>query len=200
MVTATIGELDLESAAKEAAGNWQEFDSFSWDRSSELEDADQHCLVYTHNRDSGLAEQSNAEAIYQALKPFLDRDVLEEHHSHWACGWCEGYAIRVYRRGQQITRAFRTWHNLMTRMAEYPLLDEDDYFSRYYEATIENIADAAWRVKREYNLPKGWEVRAYHFLSEHALSEIEDQDDRGGYPSEESLRKALDALSFKRTE
>ena len=40
-------------------------------------------------------------------------------------------------------------------MAENLVLDEDDYFSRYYEATIENIADAAWRVKRDYELAEG---------------------------------------------
>ena len=51
-----------------------QFDSFSWDRSNEIDDADQFCLVYTHNRDSGLLDQSNAEAIRQAMKPFLDRE------------------------------------------------------------------------------------------------------------------------------
>ena len=75
-MTTTLGELDLESAAKEAAGNWREFDCFSWDRSNEIEDADQFCLVYTHNRDSGLLDQSNAEAIHEAMEPFLDRDLV----------------------------------------------------------------------------------------------------------------------------
>ena len=35
-------------------GNWQEFDCFSWDRSNEIEDADQFCLVYTINQGQRL--------------------------------------------------------------------------------------------------------------------------------------------------
>ena len=202
MATATIGELDLESAAKEAVGNWQEFDCFSWDRSNDIEDTDQFCLVYTHNRDSGLLDQSNAEAIAEAMKPFLDRepcDVMEEHHNHWAVGWVDGYAIRVYRRGR-ITKAFRTWHDLQSRLADYPILDEDDYSTRAYEATLENIADSARRLKRDYDLPSDWAFEVYRWLSDHDCSEIENDDDRGGYPSEEWVRRAFTALGFKRTE
>jgi hypothetical protein len=195
-MTSTI-DLDLEDAAKEAAGNWMQFDCFSWHGSGDIDDADQWTIVYTHNRDSGLLDQSNAEAIRQAMKPFLDRDALEEHDRHWAVGWAKGYAIRVYRRGR-ITKAFQTWHALQTRMNDCSLLDEDDYFARYYEASIENIGQAAWRAKRQYRLPRGWEVRVYHWLSEHDLSEIEDHDDRGGWPSDEALRRAFDALGFKR--
>ena len=189
----------VEEAAEELVGNWMSFNDFSWDRSSHLANADQYCLVYTVNRDSGLLDQSNAEAIHQALMPFLDRDVLEEHHTHWAVGWVDGYAIRVYRRGR-ITRAFRTYFALQQRLTDYPLLNEDDYSTRVYEATLENINDAAWRVKREYDdLPKDWAFQVYRWLSDHDCSEIENDDDRGGYPSELWLQRAFDALNFKRT-
>jgi hypothetical protein len=169
----------VEEAAEELVGNWMEFDSFSWDRSNEIDD--QFCLVYTVNRDSGLLDQSNAEAIAEAMKPFLDRDVMEEHHNHWACGWVDGYAIRVYRRGR-ITKAFRTYHELSLRLADYPILDEDDYSNRVYEATLANIDDAAWRLKKEYDLPSNWAFEVYRWLSDHDCSEIENDDDRGGYP------------------
>ena len=43
---------------------------------------------------------------------------MEEHHNHWAVGWVDGYAIRVYRDGK-ITEAFRTWHDLQARMNDY---------------------------------------------------------------------------------
>jgi hypothetical protein len=194
---ATLGTL--EETAKEAAGNWQDFDCFSWDRSSELKDADQFCLVYTINRDSGLLDQSNAEAVAEAMRPFWDRDVLEEHHTHWAVGWVDGYAIRVYRRGR-ITKAFRTYYELQQRLADYPILDEDDYLARVFEATLANITDSAWRLKREYNLPSDWAFQTYRWLSDHDCSEIENDDDRGGYPSELWLQRAFDGLGFKRTE
>jgi len=199
MIATTLGTV--EEAAEELVGNWMSFNDFSWDRSSELEDADQYCLVYTHNRDSGLLDQSNAEAIHQALMPFLNKDVLEEHHTHWAVGWVDGYAIRVYRRGKIITRAFRTWFDLQQQLANYPVLDDDDYSNRIYEATLANIDDAAWRVKREYDdLPKDSAFQVYRWLSDHDCSELENDDDRGGYPSELWLRKAFDSLGYKRNE
>jgi len=200
-MTAMLETLDLEQAAKEAAGNWQSFDCFAWFRQSEVKSPDDWAIIYTHNRDSGLLDQSNAEVIAEAMGKFTkgnDPDVVFESHDHWAVGHVDGFSIRVYRRSR-ITKAFKTYHELSLRMSDYPVLDDEDYSAREYEATLENIADAAWRVKRDYNLPKGWEVKVYHFLSEHDLSEIEDQDDRGGYPSEESLRKAFYALGFKRT-
>ena len=134
-----LGELDLETAAREARGNWQRFDSFGWhDRP---EDCEEWAIVYTHNRDSGLLDQSNADAIDKALAPFAEGDnpdVRAEHHGHWACGWIDGYAIRVYRNGQ-ITEAFRAFHELAARLADYPVLDEEDFSRREYEATLENL-------------------------------------------------------------
>lgn len=200
MTVATIGELDLESAAKEAAGNWMEFDCFSWDKAGELEDADQFCIVYTRNRDSELVEISNAESIAETMEPFLDQepcDLYEEHHQHFAVGWVDGYSIRVYRDGL-ITEAFRTYYELQQRLTDYPLLDEEDYSSKEYEATIENIGEAAWRVKRQYELPDDWEAAVYRWLSNHECTEIENVDDRGGWPSEEALGRAFDALGYEK--
>jgi hypothetical protein len=48
-----LGEMTLEEAAKEAAGNWQRFESFVWFRDEEVDDPDNWAIVYTHNRDSG---------------------------------------------------------------------------------------------------------------------------------------------------
>jgi hypothetical protein len=52
-----------------------------------------------------------------------------------------------FRRGH-ITRAFRKYHELAQRLADYPVLDEDDYCRREYESTLENIMNAAWRLKK----------------------------------------------------
>ena len=199
-MTTTIGEPDLKEAAKEAAGNWQQFDCFAWFRQRDLEAPNDWALIYTHNRDSGLLDQSNAEAVAETMRLFTagdDPDVVFESHDHWAVGHVDGFSIRVYRRGR-ITKAFRTWHNLQTRMADYAVLDDEDYSAREYDATLENIADAAWRAKREYNLHEEWESDVYSWLSDHDSSEIENVDDRGGYPSEDSLRRAFDALGYER--
>lgn len=194
-----LGELDLKEAAREAAGNWREFECFSWHRARDLVRPDDWCIVYGRHRDSGLLDQSNAAAIEETLEPFTagaDPDVVPEHHHHWLCGWVDGFSIRVFKRGR-ITRAFAAYHELAERLADYPVLDEQDYSAREYEDTISNLTDAAWKLKREYDLPENWESAAYDWFCENDCGAIESSDDRGGYPSEGQLRAAFDALGYQ---
>ena len=107
-------------------------------------------------------------------------------------------SIRVFRRGRT-TKAFRAYHKLAQRLAEYPVLDEADYSSREYKATLENLPDAAWRLKNEYDLPEGWPEAVYRWLSDHDSSAVESRDDQGGYPTEDQLRAAFDALGYEQT-
>jgi hypothetical protein len=193
-----LGELTLEDAATEAAGNWQAWTCFVWDRERDLDDGDNWAIFYTHNRDSALLAQSNADAINEAMEPFADGDdpdLVIESHSHWACGHIDGFSIRVYRNGE-ITDAFKSYHELSEQIAEYPILDEEDYSERELEATLENIDDAAWRVKQEYDLPDGWESEVYSWLSDNRQGAVENRDDVGGYPEEDDLRAAFDALRY----
>jgi hypothetical protein len=60
--------MTLEDAAKQAAGNWKSWTCFVWCRESEIADTDNWAIIYTHNRDSGLLDQSNADAIAEALE------------------------------------------------------------------------------------------------------------------------------------
>lgn len=198
-----LGTLDIEEAAKKAAGNWQEFDSFVWFRDRELEDADQWSVIYTHNRDSGLLDQSNAHVISQAMESFTegdDPDVVFESHSHWAVGHIDGFSVKVFDQNGEITPAFRAYHELAERLDDYPILDEADYSNREYEATLDNIKDAAWRLKNNFDFPEDWEGEVYSWLSDHRSGEIENKDDQGGYPSEEALRAAFEALSFEESQ
>jgi hypothetical protein len=55
MVT-QLGGMDLDEAARQAAGNWRTFESFCWHRGRELDDADDWAIFYTHHRDSGLLD------------------------------------------------------------------------------------------------------------------------------------------------
>lgn len=192
-----LGTLDLEDAALKASGNWKRFESFVWFR--EVEDADQWAVIYTHNRDSRLLDQSNSKVISKALESFTNGDnpdVVMESHSHWAVGHVDGFSVRVFDQNGEITQAFRTYHELAEKMDIYPILDESDYSEREYEATLDNIKDAARRLNDDFNLPDGWECEAYSWLSENRSGEIENRDDQGGYPSEEAIRAALEALRF----
>jgi hypothetical protein len=200
-MTTSLAELTLEEAAHKAAGNWRKFDCFVWHRRSELEDPDNWGIVYTHHRDSGLLDQSNAAVIERTLERFTesdDPDVVFETHSHWAVGHVEGISLRVFR-DTQITEAFRAYYGLMERRADYPVLDEEDYSRREYEATLENLKDATWRLKNVFDLPNGWEAEVYAWLSDNEPSAIENRDDQGGYPDEEELEAAFDGLGYARS-
>ena len=192
-----LGELSLEEAAQQAAGNWKSFDCFVWFR-QDIEDADNWCIVYCQHRDSGLIDESNAHVIEQEMMKFTegdDPDVVPENHSHWLVGTVEGFSIRVYK-DDEITPAFTRYVELQNALEDYPILDQDDYSTREYEATLENIDDASWHVKSDYDLPDYWQQAVYSWLSEHDCSEIENTDDQGGYPSEEALQTAFEALGY----
>jgi hypothetical protein len=192
-----IGQLELKDAAKEAAGNWMDFNCFVWFREKEVRDPENWAIVYTHHRDSGLLDQSNSSVIRKAMLPFVESgDVVFENHSHWAVGHIDGFSIRVYRRGK-ITKAFRIYHELRQCIDDYPILDESDYSDREYEATVENIDLAAWSLKREFKLPRDWNYQVYDWLSQNKERELENTDDQGGWPSDESLAEAFQALKFE---
>jgi hypothetical protein len=194
------GKSDLKEAAEKAVGNWRRFESFAWFRAKELDDPDSWAVFYTHHRDSTLIDESNAAFIAKALNGFQegdDPDVLAESHDHWAVGWIDGFAIRIFHHGK-ITDAFHTYHQLTTRLEDYPLLDEHDYSRREFEATLANLPNAAWRLRREFELPEDWQSDVYDWLSDHEPAAIENRDDRGGYPTEAQLRHAFTDLGYKR--
>jgi hypothetical protein len=128
-----------------------------------------------------------------------DADVVFESHAHWAVGHVDGFSMRVYRDGE-ITDAFRTYHQLSERLADYPILDEIDYSQREHDATLDNVADACWRLKSQYKLPDGWQSEVYSWLSDNRPGSVENRDDQGGYPSEADLQVALDVLRYERVE
>jgi len=195
-----LDEMDLHEAAKEAAGNWQRFTCFVWFRDTEIEDADQWAVIYTHNRESGLLDQSNAAIIAKTMAQFTERedpDVVFESHSHWAVGHVDGFSVRVFRDGN-ITEAFKAYHELAERMADYLILDESDYSERETEATLTNLTDAAWRLKDTFALPNEWECEVYGWLGDHNCGAIENSDDQGGYPDQNELEEAFEALGYER--
>jgi hypothetical protein len=108
-MSTTIDWKDVESAAKQLAGNWRQFDCFAWHRGHDLEDSDQWAIFYTSGRDAGLLAQSNHAEVVKLLAPFTegdDPDLVFESHSHWAVGHVDGFSIRVHGK-DGITAAFR---------------------------------------------------------------------------------------------
>lgn len=182
MARKNIGSMSLEDAAKQSAGNWKHFESFAWGRSSDLDDPDRWAIFYTHNRDSDTLEESNARAIAKDMKPYLDGkgalkksdpDVVPEDHAHWAVGWVEGYSIRVFNKKNQITPAFRKYHELQEKIAEYPVLDENDYSERELEEKYQ-MAEATIRSEGrdlvKERAPKDWPDRVWGIIHERSNS------------------------------
>ena len=88
--------------------------------------------------------------------------------------------IHERKKGGEITDGFKFYYDLAERLAGYPVLDEGDYGRREYEATVENIAEAAWRLKGEYGLNEGWEGNVFCWFWDHRQRAVENRDDRGG--------------------
>lgn len=184
---------DAENLAKQLRGNWRNFESFGWH--DQPEDADDWTIVYTTSRDAGLTAESNAAAIEKRLDPFIDSgDLRLEHHGHWACGWVDGYAIRVRDASGALTPAFLEWSAIQTELDNYPLLDESDYSEREYEAAIKAIKTEGRSLDETEGLAGDWPTRVFSWLWDNEQSEVENRDDQGAWPSRESIERALEAL------
>ena len=126
----------------------------------------------------------------------LESDAVGESHNHWACGWVDGYRIRVYRgEKREITNAFKAWCEIQERLSNYPLLDEEDYSRREYEATIENISQAGRRYLKD-DAPEDWAERCFSWFWDNNQAAVENRDDQGGYPSDQQIMEAMTALDL----
>ena len=93
---------------------------------------------------------------------------------------------------------FRTYHQLAEKIDDYPILDEFDYSERESEATFANLDSAAWRLKRDFDLPDNWESDVYSWLSDNLPNSLENTDDQGGWPDEDDLTAAFEALGYQK--
>src|SRR5947209_5911036 len=144
-----IDWTDEEAAAKQMAGNWRQFQCFCWHRGYDLPDADAWCIWYTSNRGSGLLAESNEAVINKRLEPFSegeDADLVFERHSHWAVGHVDGFSIRVFQDDGSVTPAFVEFCSIKDRLEDCPILAEQDYTEREFEATLENYCGEMCRL------------------------------------------------------
>ena len=185
--------LDYESLAKEAAGNWRKFQSFGWH--NQPEDADRYAIFNLSNRDSRLREQSNHAAIAKQMKPYIDRGTAwEEEHSHFGYGYVNALVIKVLDSKGKPTKAFQAYCDIQASLENYPVLDDEDYSRREYEATLDNIRNEGQRILDHQ--PNGWEKEIYRWLSKNNPAAIENRDDQGGYPNHEEIMIAATALGY----
>lgn len=188
----------IDEVAREMVGNHLEFESFTW--LNRPKDCEKWTLYYTQHRDSDLLAQSNATCIAETLDPFCESetdepDAMTVSFGHWGCGWIEGYAIRVFAADGGITDAFKALYELMTRLLEYPVLDEEDHSRLEYEATLCNIREVAHPFLKD-GAPDDWDKEVFSWLWNNDQRAIDPQDGGGGYPNDESMKAALAALKL----
>ena len=201
-----------EEMVEKARGNWKRFGSFAWFEKPDEWDLDNVCIVYTSNRDSGLLDQSNASVIAKGLEPFEDLWCYSERHSHFLCGYVDGYSIlvSVYVPDwdmEVLTPAFALWCEFQLRMDNYPILDEEDYSGRELEALWENVQGELRFLVGKYDELDDVELTdelvsdVLNWLSENDSGATENGgDDQGGYPYEGELVGALRGLGIMKEE
>jgi hypothetical protein len=113
---------------------YKEFRPTGFDDHISLDDKEDWLVVPCGtNRDADCLTESN---YYSALEELSgegdDVEVLE--FGHWACGW---FSIIVVRPD---TEAHKTAEEIESALADYPILDEDDFSEREQKA-----ADETWK-------------------------------------------------------
>ena len=149
-------------------------------------------------RDSGLLEQSNAEALIRHLEsdPTLSGEWEITTANHWAVGWVDHLSFRVIDEHGAPTRIFRVVKDWFRRLDEYPIADDDDFAAREYEATLDAIEEVGERLIDSSVAPDEWPSECYSWLSNHRPSAIESRDGNGGYPSTDDMVSCLSALGW----
>ena len=208
LINYSIDELsnsDILMKGKEWAGNWKSFDSFAWFNSNDLKDSGCNYLIYSlKNRDSGILEQSNHEVMMKVLSQY--GDCHEESHSHFLVGHCDNIIIRVFQDESKrdcVTPCFARFIELIKSISDYPILSEDDYSEKEYEATVENVINVGRDYLYNYDIVlnqfmtenEKWTEYLYSWIMDNYPNELENNDDYGGYPSEQCLEQAFISLN-----
>lgn len=193
-------ETMLDARARELAGNWRRWECFAWFNRPD-DGAERWAIVYTHNRDSGILDESNGEEIKKLLDPFtIDDgeqgrpDVIFERHSHSMVGYVEGFSIRVYRPDGSVTPAFEAYSEILDLLDNYPVLNETDFSNREYEAALvsiqQTIDDLEHKNEKEAT-PTGAAEAIFEYLWREDQSELENVYGDGASPSSEAVLDAL---------
>ena len=87
-------------------------------------------VLLGQSRDSDCLEQSNFRSAL-AMLGGEGNDVAIEREGHWACGWVEHLLVRAK------SPAAATAEDILSRLADYPILNEDDHSQLEWEECAE---------------------------------------------------------------
>ena len=88
------------------------------------------------HRDSDIVANSNFDAALEMLGGEREPNVIVEHASHWAVGWVD--VILVHKNAKKKVAILQ---EIMDKIEDYPVLDEDDWSQKEMEAYDEHYKD-----------------------------------------------------------
>lgn len=156
------------------------------------------------HRDSGLLEQSNSRVLLRRLESLPEFEEVWEVHElgHWAVGWVKHLSFQLFDEGGTKPTAIYVWlREWFAKLEDYPLADEDDYSALECEATYENVKSAVSMYRYRYLGDRDLDHEAIHtWLQENTPNALDNRDDQGGWPSDEAIAQAVEALYGPATE
>jgi hypothetical protein len=134
-------------------------------------------------RDSGIREQSNADALDKALEEavkdglFSSEDYETTGCSHWAVGWVDHLSFRaiVSEETREPTLIFMWLTRWFNALADYPVADEEDLSRREWEYAEESLDDMGLNLRDE--LPDDWKCQVLGMMNEIPSEEYWNEDE-----------------------
>lgn len=101
------------------------------------------------NRDSDILQESNFTVALEALGG--ESETVQVHRfGHWACGWIELILIQPGTEGVQLA------DDMLLRIEDYPVLDEEHYSSMEYHKVMDYWESCSLRERmylcRDFNI------------------------------------------------
>ena len=100
--------------------------------------------VWGQSRDSDVVERSNWDVVTKALTEKFGGESEEngwiiERASHWAVGWVESITIKLVDKENEPTPQTLMVTELHCSKADYPVLDEDDFYKKEWEEFVSTV-------------------------------------------------------------
>ena len=108
---------------------------------------DDYYIISGHSRHSKILEESN----YQTIKEYLSKNsinFIEVSFNHWAVGWIETLMIQE----DDIKGIEFINDNILDRLEDYPVFDEEDFYQREYEEATEIKEDMIMKLLLMLNM------------------------------------------------
>ena len=194
-----LGEMELEAAAKAAAGNWRKFECFCLASDSPRTPRTGPSSTRTTGT-AGLLDQSNAAAIEEAMKPFTRGGRRGFRAAITTGPWCDRWASASgLSRTARSPKAFRKYHELGPAHGRLPGPRRRGLFPPGIRGDPGEPARRRLETEKRVRPPgRAGRATCTTGCRTTILAAVENSDDQGGYPSEDQLRVAFEALGYQR--